>query len=168
VDIRNGEHCVINAPSAPYGDSFVGQDTQPLRTEVHQCKLITDGGRIDYKAERSKAASDRDFFMLFTSQDCPDVELPSLSGIVDRSNWAHYFGPYAGRAFTFATAGALDINLAPRKYLKGIKGVNNWKADLIVQERTNRKFDSYEDATQRLRGVGATVLKRFKFPRSAS
>ncbi|KAG0342727.1 hypothetical protein BG000_002072 [Podila horticola] len=167
VNVRKGEYCIINAPSAPYGDSFTGLDARTICTEVHQCKLIADGEGIDYLAERKKAASDRDFFMLFTSKARLDVELPPLSGIVDGSNWTHYFGPFAGRAFVFATTGALDINLAPHKDLKRMRGVDDRKADLIIQERTKRKFDSYEDATQRLRGVGRSVLKRFKFPRTA-
>ncbi|KAG0011184.1 hypothetical protein BGZ82_003099, partial [Podila clonocystis] len=167
LNVRNGEHCIINAPSAPYGDSFVGLDARRFCTEVHQCKLIAAGAGIDYRAEREKAASDRDFFMLFTSKDRPDVVLPPLSGIVDGSNWALYFGPFAGRAFVFATTGALDINLAPYKDLKRMRGVDEKKADLIIQERTKRRFESFEDATQRLRGVGETVLKRFKFPRTA-
>ncbi|KAG0372989.1 hypothetical protein BGX24_012315 [Mortierella sp. AD032] len=167
VDVRKGEHCVINTPSVPYGHSFIRLDSQPLRTEVHQCKLITDGGGIDYQAERSKTASGRDFFMLFTSQYWPDVELPPLSGIVDRSNWTRYFGPYASRAFVFAIVGALDINLAPRKYLKGMEGIDDKEADFIIQERTKREFDSYEDAVQRLRDVDETVLKRFKLPQTA-
>ncbi|KAK3826764.1 MAG: hypothetical protein J3R72DRAFT_12604 [Linnemannia gamsii] len=163
LSVRNGKYCIINAPSAPYGDSFTGLDARRFCTEVHQCKLITDRGEIDYQAERRKAASDKDFFMLFTTIDGLDVELPPLSGIVDKSNWALYFGPFAGRAFVFATTGALDINLAPQKDLRRMRGVDDRKADLIIQERARRRFDSYEDATQRLRGVGETVLKRFKF-----
>ncbi|KAK3819964.1 MAG: hypothetical protein J3Q66DRAFT_335951 [Benniella sp.] len=169
LNVQKSEHCIVNAPSAPYGDSFNGLDSRPFCTEVHQCKLITGSESIDYQAERRKAASDKDFFMLFTSQDRLDIELPLLSGIVDKSNWARYFGPFAGRAFVYATTGALDINLAPRKDLKRMEGVSDVKADLIVQERNKRRFDSYEDATQRLcgRGLGKTVLKRFKFPPSA-
>ncbi|KAF9536709.1 hypothetical protein EC957_009924 [Mortierella hygrophila] len=163
VNVRKGKHCIINAPSAPYGDSFTGIDAQPFCTEVHQCKLITDGARIDYQAERRKAASDNDFFMLFTSQNHLDVELPPLSGIVDGSNWEEYFGPFAGRAFVFATTGALDINLAQRRDLERMRGVGDGKAELIIQERSKRKFDSYSDADKRLRGVGKTVLKNFKF-----
>ncbi|KAF9310054.1 hypothetical protein BG003_008980 [Podila horticola] len=166
VNVRKSRHCIINAPSAPYGDSFTGLDTQPFCTEVHQCKLISDGARIDYQAERRKAASDNDFFMLFTSQDHLDVELPPLSGIVDGSNWENYFGPFAGRAFVFATIGALDINLAQRRDLKRMRGVSDTKAELIIQERSKRKFDSYKDADKRLRGVGKTVLKDFKFPQT--
>ncbi|GJJ67660.1 hypothetical protein EMPS_00006 [Entomortierella parvispora] len=171
LSIRRFEHCIINAPSAPYGDSFTGLDTQGFHTgfrmEVHQCKLIADGGGIDYQAERKKAASDRDFFIMFTSKDQLEVDLPPLSGIVDGSNWALYFGPFAGRAFVFATTGALDINRAQRKDLKRIRGIDETKADLIINERTKRRFDSYEDATQRLRGVDDTVLRRFKFSRTA-
>ncbi|KAF9328712.1 hypothetical protein BG006_008144 [Podila minutissima] len=167
LNVHKGEHCILNAAAAPFGDSFTGLDTRPFCTEVHQYKLIADGRRIDYQAEREKAASDKDFFILFTSKDRLNVALPPMSGIVDRSNWALYFGPFAGRAFVFATTGALDINKAPRKDLKRMRDVDERKADLIIQERTKRLFDSYDDATQRLRGVGKTVLKGFKFPRTA-
>ncbi|KAG0287648.1 hypothetical protein BGZ97_007036, partial [Linnemannia gamsii] len=167
LSVRTGKHCIINAPSAPFGDSFTGLDARRFCTEVHQCKLTTDRREIDYQAERRKAASDKDFFMLFTTVDRLDVELPPLSGIVDKSNWQLYFGPFAGRAFVFATTGALDINLATRKDLKRMRGVDDKKADLIIQERARRRFDSCEDATQRLCGVGETVLQRFKFPRTA-
>ncbi|KAI9240171.1 MAG: hypothetical protein BYD32DRAFT_459061 [Podila humilis] len=167
LSVHKGEHCIINAPSAPYGDSFIGLDARSFCTEVHQCKLIANGQGIDYHTERKKAASNRDFFMLFTSKDRLDVELPPHSGVVDGSNWKLYFGPFAGRVFVFATTGALDINLVPLKYLKQMRGVDERKAGLIIQERDKRRFDSLEDATQRLHGVGKTVLKRFKFPRTA-
>ncbi|KAF9372310.1 hypothetical protein CPB97_001349 [Podila verticillata] len=166
VNVRKGEHCIVNAPSAPYGDSFIGLDTNPFCTEVHQCKLIADDARIDYQEERRKAASDNDFFMLFTSKDRLDVELPLQSGIVDRSNWEHYFGPFAGRAFVFATTGALDINVAQRRDLERMRGVGVTKAELIIQERSKRKFDSIKDANKRLRGVGEAVLQEFTFPQT--
>ncbi|KAF9904571.1 hypothetical protein EC991_002560 [Linnemannia zychae] len=167
LSVRNGKHCIINAPSAPFGDSFTGLDARRFCTEVHQCKLTTNRKEIDFQMERQKAASDKDFFMLFTIADCLDIELPPLSGIVDKSNWELYFGPFAGRAFVFATTGPLDINLATRKDLKRMRGVDDKKADLIIQERSRRRFDSCEDAAQRLRGVGENVLKRFKFPQSS-
>ncbi|KAF9095501.1 hypothetical protein BGX27_001265 [Mortierella sp. AM989] len=167
LSVRKSDYCIINAPSAPFGDSFLGLDTKKFCTEVHQCKLIADGGRIDYQAERDKAASAKDFFLLFSSSDHFDVTLPPRSGIVDMSNWEHYFGPFAGRAFVFASTGALDINLAVRKDLKRMRGVGDKKADLIIQERAKRRFDSYEDASDRLRGMGETVLRTFKFPKTA-
>ncbi|KAF9580471.1 hypothetical protein BGW38_002878 [Lunasporangiospora selenospora] len=169
LKIRNSEHCIINAASAPFGDSFLGLDAQRFCTEVHQCKLVADGEQIDYEAERSKAASKYDYFMLFTSQERQEIELPSLSGIVDKSNWNSYFGPFAGRAFVFATTGALDINMAPRKDLRRMQGVDEVKADLIIRERSKKRFESHEDAAQRLcrRGIGEKVLGRFKFPRTS-
>lgn len=118
LNVLKGEHCIVNAPSAPYGNSFTGLDAMMFCTEVHQCKLITDDGVIDYQTERRKAASDRDFFLLFTTKDWPDIELPMLSGIVNKSNWTCYFGPFAGRAFVFTTTGALNINLVTCKELK--------------------------------------------------
>jgi len=45
-----------------------------------------------------------------------------------------------------------------------MRDVDERKPDLIIRERTKGRFDSFEDATQRLRGVGETVLRRFKFP----
>ncbi|KAG0341565.1 hypothetical protein BG004_005991 [Podila humilis] len=161
--LRKSNHCITNAPSAPYGDNFLTLDAQPFCTEVHHCKLVSDDGRIDYEAERYKAASDNDFFLLFSSNDQSHVVLPPISGIVDKSNWVRYFGPFAGRAFVFATIGALDINLASRRDLKGMSGVGDWEAELIMQERAKRRFDNLEDASARLLGVGKEALKRFKF-----
>lgn len=47
-----------------------------------------------------------------------------------------------------------------------MRSVDDRKANLIIQERARRRLDSYKDATQRLRGVGETVLKRFKVSRT--
>ncbi|GJJ77568.1 hypothetical protein EMPS_09927 [Entomortierella parvispora] len=163
VNIRKGDHCIINAPSAPFGDSFTGLDTKPFCNEVHQCKLVADGGKIDYFAERGKAASDNDFFMLFTVTTLPNFALPSLSGIVDGSTWEDYFGPFAGRAFIFATIGALNINSAPRKELMRMESVGSAKADIIIQERTKRPFEDIEDANKRLRGVSKRLLATFSY-----
>ncbi|KAI8598234.1 hypothetical protein EDD21DRAFT_193182 [Dissophora ornata] len=164
VNIHEGKHCIVNGTSAPYGDSFLGLDAEPFCTEVHQCKLVMDAHGVDYLSERNKAASDRDFFILYTSKGKLDVELPVLSGVVDRSNWTQYFGPFAGRAFIFATVGALDINLASRKDIKRMKGIGKKKAEAIIKERTKRDFDSLQDADQRLPGMKA-LLREFKFPR---
>ncbi|KAF9426422.1 hypothetical protein BGZ76_002768, partial [Entomortierella beljakovae] len=104
----------------------------------------------DYLAERTKAASNDDFFILFTSQDNLNVNLPPCSGIVDGSNWNGYFGPFAGRALIFATVGALDINNATHKDLKGMRGIGKLIAKSIIDERTKRPFESLEDACKRL------------------
>ncbi|KAK3810919.1 MAG: hypothetical protein J3Q66DRAFT_404319 [Benniella sp.] len=69
VRVSDGTHCIINAPSAPFGDSFLGLSAKSFCTEVHQCKLITSSSdRIDFHAEIGKAASPNDFFILFTAQ----------------------------------------------------------------------------------------------------
>jgi DNA uptake protein ComE-like DNA-binding protein len=113
--------------------------------------------------ERDKAASNKDFFLLFSSNEQPNVMLPQLSGIVDKSNWTHYFGPFAGRAFVFARTGALDINLASRRELQQVSGIGINKADLIIRERGRKRFDSLDDASARLHGMGKDVLRGFKF-----
>ncbi|KAF9093994.1 hypothetical protein BGX27_001539 [Mortierella sp. AM989] len=164
VDIMKCRDYIVNGVSAPHGDGFLGLDAQPFCTEVHQCKLVNNDP-INYLVERKKAASDSDFFILFTSKVKLDVQLPNNSGVVDMSNWNSYFGPFAGRAFVFATTGALDINEATRKDLERMKGIDKIKANLIVDVRTKRAFESLEDADERLPGVGKSLLMKFKFPR---
>ncbi|KAF9156216.1 hypothetical protein BGX20_004293, partial [Mortierella sp. AD010] len=162
VHVREGRHCIVNGQSAPYGDSFLGLDTDPFRMEVHQCKLTTSGD-TDYLVERTKAASEDDFFILFTSKDRLNVELPPLSGIVDGSNWKEYFGPFAGKAFIFATVGALDINTATRKDLKRMRGIGKKIAQSIIGERTKKYFESLEDACERLPKY-RRLLRDFNYP----
>ncbi|KAF9103624.1 hypothetical protein BGX27_010493 [Mortierella sp. AM989] len=156
-----GRHCIINGGSAPHGDGFLGLDTQPFCTEVHQCKLV-DKDPIDYLAEREKAASDSDFFILFTSKVL-NVQLPNNSGAVDKTSWNSYFGPFAGRALIYVLTGTLDINSATRIDLLRMESIGDVEAETIISERSKRKFDNLEDAKQRLNGVGDAALKRFRF-----
>ncbi|KAF9424621.1 hypothetical protein BGZ76_003497 [Entomortierella beljakovae] len=168
VQMADGRHCIVNAASAPFGDSFLGllgQDSQPLCTEVHQCEHVEDSNSINYIQERSKAASERDFFILYSSSARLELDLPPRSGVVDQSNWESYFGPFAGRAFVYATTGALDINQASRRDLMRISGIGEVEADLILTERQNGNFIDVDDAVRRLRGVGRNVLNNFKYPR---
>ncbi|KAF9418111.1 hypothetical protein BGZ76_004441, partial [Entomortierella beljakovae] len=156
-----GKHCIVNGGSAPNVDSFLGLDRRPFCTEVHQCKLVNKDP-IDYFAEREKAVSNLDFFILFTSRVL-DITLPRNSGVVDKNNWNTYFGPFAGRALIYATTGALDINNATLRDLRRMEGVGLIKAETIISERSKRKFKDLEEAKKRLKdsGVGKVVLSRF-------
>ncbi|CAG8752205.1 9655_t:CDS:1, partial [Acaulospora colombiana] len=49
--------------------------------------------------ERKKSASKNDFFILFTTAENCNVELPKHSGIVDGKVFRDYFGPFSGRAY---------------------------------------------------------------------
>jgi hypothetical protein len=69
--------------------------------EVGRCKFVKE--KLDektYNEERNKSAGPADFFILYTTAETPDdIALPDRSGLVDKSSWNSYFGPFAGRAF---------------------------------------------------------------------
>jgi hypothetical protein len=114
LDARYQLYNVIhNGSSAPAGDFFLSIQT-PARQftpsspfhheivrEVGQSKFV--GGKLKretYDEERKKSAGRADFFILYTTAETPDdITLPDRSGLVDRSSWDSYFGPFAGRAF---------------------------------------------------------------------
>jgi len=135
VDIREGKHCVINAYGAEAGDSFVSLGTW---NEVHQDKYYSQKMALNQKmfdAERQKAASTSDFFILYTTKSINSITPSPRSGIVHAKNWKEYFGPFAGRAFIFASTGRIDINQATEKQLMQLKGVGPEKAKEIMQKR---------------------------------
>jgi hypothetical protein len=108
-------YVILNAPSAPAGDFFlsiktsVRVQTSPKRKrvqsqiirEVGQCELIqTKVTKDTYNEERNKSAGSDDFFILYTpTKISDDFALPDRSGLVDKSCWDSYFGPFAGRAY---------------------------------------------------------------------
>jgi len=135
IDIREGKHCVINAYGAVAGDSFVSLGSW---NEVHQDKYYSKNTTLNQKifdAERLKAASPSDFFILYTTKSINNITPSPLSGIVHAKNWKKYFGPFAGRAFIFASTGRIDINKATEKQLMQLKGVGPEKAKEIMQKR---------------------------------
>ncbi|RHZ79917.1 hypothetical protein Glove_140g108 [Diversispora epigaea] len=106
VDVQQFKHCIINAPSSPYGDSFLSLDQLDTKSsnEIHQSKLRKKAiSEKEYQKERKKSASENDFFILFTTSNC-NIEIPKRSGIVDRNAFTSYFGPFAGRAYRSAIA----------------------------------------------------------------
>ena len=76
--------------------------------EIHQYKYYSENTPFTqerYIEERKKAASDEDFFLLFTTKSrLEKIKIPKNSGIVSGDNWKEYFGPFAGRAFFFRNA----------------------------------------------------------------
>jgi hypothetical protein len=109
---------ILNGQSASAGDFFLSIHT-PARQfppshpfhceivrEVGQCKFINVKEKLKqetYNEERNKSAGPADFFILYTTAETPDdIVLPDRSGLVDRSSWNSYFGPFAGRAFRYA------------------------------------------------------------------
>jgi hypothetical protein len=113
--ISNASHVVLNGTSAAAGDfSFsIEMPTQQAPNgraslgktvrEVGQCKLFQKKlTQAMYDAERKKSAGPDDIFMLYTPTETEisdDSALPDRSGLVDKSCWQSYFGPFSGRAY---------------------------------------------------------------------
>lgn len=75
--------------------------------EVQQYKLVHDVVTPTlFEAERDKSiAPSRDFFLVFTATTSSKIQsdaLPLRSGIIDKTCFDSYYGPFAGRAFLCA------------------------------------------------------------------
>ncbi|CAB5349616.1 unnamed protein product [Rhizophagus irregularis] len=174
INIRQGRYCIVNHASAQYGDSFISLDLEKnkekvnerkkyfplISNEVHQYKFWNDKevNQKVYLNERNKVASTHDFLMLYTTKDCDKLELPENLGIVDKKNWNKYFGPFANRAFIFATP--LDINTTNRKSLQQIRSIGIQNTEKILSKRP---FINIENAIEKT-GLSENVLEKFKFP----
>ncbi|CAG8558329.1 3630_t:CDS:1 [Racocetra fulgida] len=162
IDVRKCTHCIINGIPAPHGDVFLGLDVPGGVNEVHRYKLLNVNSAFNQKNfndERKKAASENDYFILITTKDNLNIELPRNSGIVYKQNWDAYFGPFAGRAFIFAVEGPPDINTASRAQLELVSQVGKIRADQII---TKRPFHNIQDAMNKT-GIPEKILKRFKY-----
>ncbi|PKY43613.1 hypothetical protein RhiirA4_457637 [Rhizophagus irregularis] len=122
VDVRQFKHCIINAPTSSYGDSFLSLD-QPV-------------SKKEYQEEREKSASENDFFVLFTTANC-NIEIPKRSGIVDRNAFTNYFGPFAGRAYRSAMTDPSISNKVKNIHTVSLGQIYNMNQ--ISKERVNAK-----------------------------
>lgn len=162
INMRQYKHIAINATNAPGGNVFLSLDTQPAANEIHQYKRYADNSHIDqelYDDEREKAASERDFFIFFTTKKTSNITLPTNSGIVDRYNWESYFGPFAGRAFIYGLDGTPHINKADFTTLQLVDGVGPVCAEKILNKRP---FSNIEDAEQKT-NIKRRILEQFKY-----
>ncbi|CAG8628264.1 11632_t:CDS:2 [Paraglomus brasilianum] len=162
VDVRECTHYIINGVSAPYGDAFLGLDTPGGANEIHQYKFLNINSTFtqkNYNDERKKLASKDDYFILITTKDNLNFELPHNSGIVYKQNWDTYFGPFAGRAFIFAVEGPPNINTVGRAQLELVSQVGKIRAEQII---TKRPFHNIQDAMNKT-DIPEKILKRFKY-----
>ncbi|KAF8956431.1 hypothetical protein BGZ46_002378, partial [Entomortierella lignicola] len=162
VSIRDHKNIVLNASSAPYGDAFLSLDSMPTVNEVHQYKFYTGDSIVNqelYNREREKAAGRDDFFLLITTQNAQRIELPPNSGIVDRSVWSDYFGPFAGRAYIYLDQGLPNINSADYVTLQLVNGIGDARATQILELRP---FSSIDDAARRT-GISRKILEGYMF-----
>ena len=135
IDVRQFKHCIINAPVAPYGDAFLSLDQPGTESpnEVHQYLRKDSVSQKEYQEERKKSASENDFFILFTTAKCK-IQIPKMSGIVDRDAFTNYFGPFAGRAYRSAMANSSKVKNIHTVSLGQIFNMNQ-----ISKERVNAK-----------------------------
>ncbi|GBC05314.1 hypothetical protein RclHR1_06170018 [Rhizophagus clarus] len=168
-----GKYCIINAPGAPAGDSFVyGISLRDLNesstaiikaNEVHQCKLLKKStiNQKDFEKEQLKATGKHDIFILFTCGES-QVNLSNYSAVVDKGNWENYFGPFAGRAFTYANTEPPNANTASVTQLSGITGIGKKYAGKILEIRKRKLFDDLDDCYRRTK-ISRKVLENLRF-----
>ncbi|RUS16230.1 hypothetical protein BC937DRAFT_91470 [Endogone sp. FLAS-F59071] len=100
----NARYCCIKSLlkkiSAESGNTVLSLDTSPPANEIQQYKLFTNS----------------------TEKECK-IKLSNNSGIVDRSNWRKYFGPFFGRAFAYGVEDTLNINKSSFTTLQLVNGV---------------------------------------------
>ena len=105
----NGSNIILNAPGASAADSFCCRNVSIGGSilELHQYKLQKAIlNQDDFEAERVKAVptttstTNPALFLLITSSSIREpMVLPPNCGLVDRSCYEDFFGPYAARAF---------------------------------------------------------------------
>jgi hypothetical protein len=140
---------------------------EPPILEIHHYKVDHDLNISSdvYKSERSKAAKDEDFFILFSNyRNTLDAhKLPTRSGLVTTQNYKKYYGPFAGRAFFMTSQNTLfSINSATQKELQMIPGIGLERSEIILQERKKKPFFNLEDCLNRT-WLPETILENFIF-----
>jgi hypothetical protein len=160
--------CIQTAPESESRDSFICLESeQGFLHEVHQYKKKTTGSinLESFREERAKAASSHDLFLLFCTGEVDlDLSTEVRSAVVDESCWIDYYGLFASRFYYISTANPPSINDVRPCYLQMVRGVGPVTTELILSESKKRKFDSIEDAEQRLPKISRSVLERFVIP----
>jgi len=157
-------HFFVNNTS---GDAWCQIMTEPPIIEIHQYKVNNDLNITHdvYKSERSKAAKDEDFFILFSNykNTLDEHKLPSRSGLVTTQNYKKYYGPFASRAFFMTIQNNLfSINTATQQQLLTIPGIGLERSEMILQERKKKPFNNLEDCLSRT-WLPQTLLENFVF-----
>ena len=111
-----------------------------------------------YEQEWLKAASTCDFFMEYGTgkYSIAAEELPNnRCGLVSKENFAQYFGPFAGRAFSLHRPFP-NVNTARRSRLQAVDGIGAALCENIITERTRQRIADADDLECRI-----PKLKRF-------
>jgi hypothetical protein len=149
------------------GDAWCQLIPDPRIIEIQQYKVDQNQNITHdlYKSERSKAAKDDDFFILFSNhKNTLDAhKLPTRSGLVTTQHYKKYYGPFAGRAIFMTTQSNLfSINTATQQQLLTIPGIGLERSEIIMQERKKKPFNNLEDCLTRT-WLPVTLLENFFF-----
>src|SRR5262249_14735071 len=85
INVRECKHLIINGRGSGSGDVYCGLDTPGgASNEVQQYKFYqkTEVKQDAFEKERKKASSEKDFFLLITTDKACDVKPLERSGIV--------------------------------------------------------------------------------------
>ncbi|CAG8570504.1 4279_t:CDS:2 [Diversispora eburnea] len=143
TNVQQFKHCIINTPSSPYSDAFLSLDQQDAKfsNEIHKYKLMKKLiTQEEYIQECEKFSSRNDFFILFTTAENCNINLPKQSGIVDGKVFNEYFGPFAGRAYRFAmfksnSISETNINIASLEQLCRVYRIGKKQTSTIISTR---------------------------------
>ena len=135
-DEQRFRYVVLNARAAPAADvaMLLELDRRPgFLAECIQCKQ--GGAKVNaaiLDEESAKSCDKQDFLLVLCTGDKNiDLEdMPSMTGIVQESQWQEYFGPFVGRAFPYKNMAASRPNQAddqtkivrPRIGRTGVRG----------------------------------------------
>jgi len=137
----------VNAANAPAGDGFCALKTEQGNgiREIHQYKFTKDKAPLPaalFNQERAKAASEEDFFIMFSLFDDFQGTIPDNSALVCKSNFKNYYGPFAGRAFYMTDNPPPHPNKASRSQLETVHGIGPASATKIL---ANRPYKSLQE-----------------------
>ena len=150
VDLTKCDSIIQNGASANSGDAFcfLRLENQSTLREIHQFKLVSEPklSAAVMLEERGKAANPDDIFLIYSTFDNVDLDsIPPRTGVVVKSNFSEYFGPFASRAIYLSHRTLPNANTSTRTQLLLLEGIGSVYADRIIEARFSRPFLDVDD-----------------------
>ncbi len=142
IDLKRGEHIVMNAEAAPAGDVFFmfsrDPPEPPLRVSIQAKKIAKSINSELYNREKQKSAEDKDFFLLVsTGSKDKNLEMNSqaLTGLVAENNFEEFFGDLFATGFRNWVPPSNIAEWSSEDWIH-CPGVGSQKAVLLVGSKT--------------------------------